>query len=767
MSTASQQNVGLTQSEALERFHRFGPNEIPRPSSRPLIRFALKLWGPVPWMLEASIILELLRRRPLESGIIAGLLVFNAFLSFLQENRAQGALELLRRRLQVTSRVLRDGQWQSISAKLIVPGDTVYIRLGDFIPADAKILRGNLTVDQSTLTGESIPVERTAGEFVYSGSIVARGEAMGAVVATGMSTRFGKTAELVHEAREPRQMDAVVSAVVRYLVLFDVALVVALFAFAAAKGLPLASMFPFVLILLVTAVPVALPAAFAVTTALAALDLTSRGVLVTRLSAIDQAATMDELCTDKTGTLTENHLRVSDIVAYPPHGANDVLALAAYACDPGTRDPFDIAILDVARAEGSPGVRVDFQPFDPATKRSLARVRSPQGVLTIAKGAPTTLAQLSTPERNIDPDIVRLASSGARVLAVASGSSEELQIAGLIAFSDTLRPDALSVLRNLRERGISVRMVTGDTEATARTVAAELDIHEFDAGIYPEDKLRIIKALQHDGHIVGMTGDGVNDAPSLRQADVGVAVASATDIAKSAAGLVLTEPGLAGTVNAVDTGRAVFQRLLTWTLNKMVKALHAALVLSSGFFFLGGVMLLTPRLMILMLFANDFVTLSLAKDRVRISRGPDHWQIPILLAGALPLALAWTTFTLVVYLIGKLDWALDLPRLQTLTFLTMIYTGQTTIYMVRERGHFYNSRPSRWILFTTLADIVVVSVLAIYGIAMAPLPLSIVLALLAAVVVMFVPLDLLKVAVFRRLFPLANAPGPELRNVAP
>jgi H+-transporting ATPase len=763
VSIASEQDLGLTQSEAVERFHRFGPNEIPRPASRPLIRFALKLWGPVPWMLEASIILELLRRRPLESGIIAGLLIFNAFLSFLQENRAQSAVELLRRKLQVAARVLRDGQWQSISAKLIVPGDTVYIRMGDFVPADAKISRGNLTVDQSTLTGESIPVERTAGEFVYSGSIVARGEAMGTVTATGMSTRFGKTAELVHEAREPRQMDAVVSSVVRYLVFFDVALVAALFAWAAAKGLPLASMFPFVLILLVTAVPVALPAAFAVTTALAALDLANRGVLVTRLSAIDQAATMDELCTDKTGTLTENRLRVCDVVAYPPHEGADVLALAAYACDPGTRDPFDIAILNVAPTAHPLGPRVDFQPFDPATKQSLARVRGPQGIVTVVKGAPT-MKQLSSPERNIDADITRLASSGARVLAVAVGPGDELQIAGLIAFSDTLRPDAVSVVHNLRERGISVRMVTGDMETTARTVANELDIHELDAGIYPEDKLRIIEALQRQGHIVGMTGDGVNDAPSLRQADVGVAVASATDIAKSAAGMVLTEPGLGGTVSAIDTGRAVFQRLLTWTLNKMVKALHAALVLSSGFFFLGGVMLLTPRLMVLMLFANDFVTLSLAKDRVRISRGPNRWEIPMLLAGALPLALAWTMFTLAVYLIGKFDWALDLPRLQTLTFLTMIYTGQATIYMVRERDRFYNSRPSRWLLFTTLADIAVVSVLAVYGIAMASLPLSVVLTVLAAVVASFVPLDLLKVVIFRRLFSPAGTPASIAKN---
>ncbi len=752
MHLAPQQNQGLTKSEALDRLNRFGSNEIPRPPSTPLIRFALKLWGPVPWMLEASIILEVLRRRPLESAIIAALLVFNAFLSFSQEDRAQRALELLRRRLQVTARVLRDGQWQSIGAEAIVPGDAVYLRMGDFVPADAEIFSGNMTVDQSALTGESIPLERAAGDPVYSGSIVTRGEAAGTVVATGMSTRFGKTAELVHEATEPRQMDAVVSAVVRYLVLFDAVLVGALFAYAAAKGLPLAAMFPFVLILLVTAVPVALPAVFTLTTALAALDLANKGVLVTRLSAVDQAATMDELCTDKTGTITENRLRVCEIVAYPPYAAEDVSALAACACDPGTRDPFDIAILDVAGTGRSLGTRVDFQPFDPLTKRSQAQVRTTQGVLTIVKGAPTIVAQLAAPERDIEADVTRLASSGARILAVAAGSGEKLQLAGLVAFSDTVRADANSVVRNLRERGIDVRMLTGDTEATARTVAAQLDIHEFDAGIYPEDKLRIIKALQRDAHVVGMTGDGVNDAPSLRQADVGVAVASATDIAKSAAGLVLTEPGLAGTVSAVDTGRAVFQRLLTWTLNKMVKALHAALLLSSGFFFLGGVMLLTPRLMIFMLFANDFVTLSLAKDRVRISRTPNRWNIPTLLAGALPLALAWTAFTLVAYFVGKREWALDLPRLQTLTFLAMIYTGQATIYLVRERDHLYASRPSRWVLFTTLADIVAVSVLAVYGVAMAPLPLSIVLALFVGVAVLLVPLDFLKVTVFRQLF---------------
>ena len=756
MDAVPRQYEGLTQSEALSRMRRVGPNEIPRSTSKPLVRFALKLWGPVPWMLWASILLELLRRRPLEGAIIAALLAVNASLSFLQEERAQRAIELLRRRLQVTARVLRDARWQSVGAEQIVPGDVVYLRMGDFVPADAEIFSGNLTVDQSVLTGESIPIDRAAGDSVYSGSTVVRGEAAATVNATGVSTRFVKTAELIREAKEPRQMDAVVGLVVRYLALFDAVLVGALLTYAATKGLPLAAMFPFVLILLVTAVPVALPAAFTLTTALAALDLAKKGVLVTRLSAVDQAASMDELCTDKTGTLTENRLRVSDIVAYPPRDAQDVLALAACASDPGTRDPFDMAILDVAPVDHSLGERENFQPFDPATKRSTAQMRTPHGVLTITKGAPTACAKLTAPDRCVDADVMRLGSSGARVLAVAAGARERLQIAGLVAFSDTVRADASAVVRDLRERGIGVRMVTGDLESTARAVAAQVDIREIDAGIYPADKLRIVKALQKEGHVVGMTGDGVNDAPALRQADVGVAVASATDVAKSAAGLVLIEPGLIGIVHAVDTGRAVFQRLLTWTLNKLVKALHAALLLSSGFFFLGGVLLLTPRLMIFMLLANDFVTLSLAKDRVRLSGGPNRWDVPTLLAGALPMALAWTAFTLVVYFVGERYWALDLPRLQTLTFLAMVYSGQATVYLVRERDRFYASRPSVWILSATVADVLVVSVLAVYGVAMAALPLSLVLSLLIAVIMMLAPLDFLKVAVFRRLF-LHNA----------
>lgn len=365
--------TGLSAAEAAARLKQYGSNAVRPRQVHPIRSFALKLWGPVPWMLEASLILELVLGKSAEGSIIAALLFVNASLSFQQERRAQGALELLRRRLQVTAHVLRDAAWRVVSADELAPGDVVHLRMGDLVPGDVEILEGTLSIDQSTLTGESLPVERTSHETIYSASMVMRGEATGRVTATGVSTYFGKTAELVRAAREPGRIDTVIYAIVRYLAVIDAVFAAAILIYTLVMHDPLLEILPFILILLVTAVPVALPAAFTVTTALAALELTARGVLVARLSAIESAAAMDVLCTDKAGTLTQNRLQLTSITPFSPCDERRLLALAALASDRATQDPFDLSILERAPPDDALGERLTFVPFDPATKRSKRR----------------------------------------------------------------------------------------------------------------------------------------------------------------------------------------------------------------------------------------------------------------------------------------------------------------------------------------------------------------------------------------------------------
>ncbi len=558
---------GLSSAEAAERLSKFGPNALPERRRHPLLAFLARFWGPVPWMLEVAVILELVLRKTPEAIIIAALLVFNALLSLLQESRAHNALALLRSRLEVQARAMRDGVWQTLAAQDLVPGDLIHIRMGDLVPADLRVTEGLATLDQSALTGESLPVQVENGETVYSGTTVTHGEATGEVTATGTRTFFGKTAELVATARTASHLGALIFSIVKYLIAFDAALIVVLLVYAPLAGLPLSEMLPFVLILLIASVPVALPSTFTLATALGSRELAEKGVLVTRLSAIEEAAAMDVLCADKTGTITENRLEVAVVTAFSLQTEDEVLRLAALASDEATQDPIDMAILTLADTRGlAPGADEGrtLKPFDPASKRSEALIATPQGPMRVIKGAPRAVAGLSVQEPGLDAEVERLSSLGHRVLAVASGPQEPLVLAGLVALRDPPRKDSSGVLQKLRELGLRIVMITGDGLATAKAVASEVGIYGdacladslgkqgsevgSDCGViaevYPEDKFHVVEGLQRGGHVTGMTGDGVNDAPALKQAEVGIAVAHATDVAKAAASLVLTNPGL-------------------------------------------------------------------------------------------------------------------------------------------------------------------------------------------------------------------------------
>jgi H+-transporting ATPase len=775
MEDTNKQLTGLSQSEANRLLKEYGPNAIPEMKSRPWLVFLSKMWAPVPWMLEVSILLEILLGKYLEAGVIGALVIFNAWMSTVQENRAQDALKLLKKRLVVSVRVLRNGNWRLIPGSELVPGDVVHIRMGDLVPADLNLISGQVSLDQSTLTGESLPVEAEKEAFAYAGTVVLRGEATGKVIATGINTKFGKTAELVGLAKSTGKLEKLVFSITKSLIILDAFLVVIVLIYALLTGLSFQNLVSYSLILLVASVPVALPATFTVATALGALELVHKGVLVTRLSAIEEAASMQVLCTDKTGTLTENRLKVAEIKAFPPYSNLDVIRLAVMASDEATQDPLDKAILEKARLEhveiNFNGDRQNFIPFEPATKRSEGFFKEDGHILHVMKGAPQVISTFDPQVNgNFAMDVEALASRGLRVLAIASGTDHQIRMAGLVALQDPPRPDSPGLILRLKELGIRVVMITGDGLQTAKAIAAKIGIGdqacsdeilednhwssdegcEVYAEVLPEQKFRLVQKYQQAGLTVGMTGDGVNDAPALKEAEVGIAVSNATDVAKAAASLVLTSPGLGNLISAIETSRQIYQRMLTYTLNKIIKTIVIAFFLSFGLIF-AHTFVTTPLLMVLLMFTNDFVTMSIATDQVRPSPQPNRWNIRSIVLAAVSLALPILALSFAIFLYAQNVLRLPLEQLQTLLFVMLVFIGQGTIYLVRERDHFWHSLPSRWMLIGTLADITVVTLMATAGFLMAPISLNLVIALLAIICIYLAFLDIIKVPLFRIL----------------
>ncbi len=763
---------GLTTDEARRRLEKFGPNAMPDTAVHPVRRALDKLWAPVPWMLEAAVVLQLALGDDAEAAIIAGLLVSNAALGFMQEGRAQATLAALRSRLALTASVQRDGRWAVVPAAGLVPGDVVKLSLGGVVAADVRLVSGEVLLDPSMLTGKSVPIEAGPGLQTYAGTLVRRGEAVAEVTATGARTKFGRTAELVRTAHVVSSQQKAVLRVVRNLAAFSGAVILALLAYAYALGLPPAEIVPLVLTAVLASIPVALPATFTLASAVGAQALARLGVLPTRLSAVDEAATMDVLCADKTGTLTRNELTVAAVRPMPGLDAARVLSLAALASSDGGQDPVDAAIRDAAaKGEGAdPTLKlVRFIPFDPATKMAEAQVScSGGGEQRILKGAYSVVGALAQPLPAAAKATDELEKQGFRLLAVAAGPASALKLAGLVALSDPPRKDSAALVAELRELGVRTVMATGDAPATAAIVAHAVGLsgavcppgpipdgvrpeaYAVFAGVLPEDKYKLVQAFQSGGHTVGMCGDGANDAPALRQAQIGIAVSTATDVAKSAAGMVLIEPGLAGIVAAVKQGRITFQRILTYTLNSITKKIVTVLLLVVGLIMTGHAVL-TPLLMVILLIAGDVLAMSLTTDNVAPSPKPNAWRIDSLTIAGVAMGVGQLAFCAGVLAVGKFAWGFGIETLRTLTFVALVFGSQATIYVVRERRRLWSSRPSGWLVASSVVDVVVAATLSIGGIAMEPLPAFVVAGILAAAAAFAFILDLVKAPVFARL----------------
>ena len=763
--------TGLTSDDARRRLAKFGPNAVPDTSLHPLRRALSQLWAPVPWMLEAAIVLEIVLGKYIEAAVIAVLLAFNAALGFLQEGRAQATLAALKSRLALNASVRRDNAWATVPAAGLVPGDIVKLSLGAVVAADVRLTGGEILLDQSMLTGESVPIEAAAGFETYAGALVRRGEAVAEVTATGARTKFGRTAELVRTAHVESSQQKAVLRVVRNLALFNGVIIVILVGYAHALKMPVAEIVPLVLTAVLASIPVALPATFTLAAALGARALALLGVLPTRLSAVDEAASIDVLCADKTGTLTQNELTVTAVHAMAGFDEPHVLGWAALASSDGGQDSVDGAI----RAAAAKKVASDlpklgkFVPFDPATKMSEATAAGENGAtIRAVKGAFAAVASLAQAPPDASTTAHQLEARGFRVLAVAVGPPEALKIAGIIALSDPPRADSAALIAELHALGVRTVMLTGDAPATAEIVARAIgldggvcppgpipdgvrpqDFAVF-AGVLPEGKYNLVKAFQKSGHTVGMCGDGANDAPALRQAQMGIAVSTATDVAKSAAGIVLTKPGLGGIVASVKEGRVTFQRILTYALNSVNKKIVQVLFLAVGLVMTGHA-ILTPMLMVIIMLTGDLLGMSLTTDNVRPSPMPNAWRIGALTVAGVFMGVCQLVFCTAVLAVAKFRLGFEIETLRTLAFVVLVFANQATTYTNRERWRLGSSRPSAWLVGSSVVDLLIASTLAACGIAMSPLPMLVVGGTLVAAAVFAFIVDLAKVPLFNRL----------------
>jgi H+-transporting ATPase len=780
--------TGLTRADVDARRKEHGYNEVAERKAHPVLKFLQKFWGISAWMLELIMVLSAVLGKYSDLAVVSALLVINAVLSFTQEHRAAGVVEALRKRLQVNARVRRESNWQVIPARELVPGDIVRVRPGDIIPADVKLLTGALTVDQSALTGESKDADKAPGDVLSSGSVVRRGEGNGVVMLTGANTYFGRTTELVQQAQPKLHIEAAVSKVVRWLFVIVGALLGVVVVLSLVRGAPLLEMVPLMLVLLMSAVPVALPVMFTVSMAFGSKELAKRGVLVTRLSAAEDAATMDVLCVDKTGTITMNQLAVTGVIPLEHATEADVLVAGALASQDANQDPIDLAFLAAANAkhvfDNLPKVTpVSFSPFDAKNRRTEAVVEQNGQRLRVMKGAVRTIAEacgLQPPAIDaLESRVSESAAKGYRTLAVARGpETGALALVGLVSLYDPPRPEAGQLIATLQALGVAVKMLTGDALPVASEIARGVGLPNIKrvadlkaaiaqggdtttdlfagadgfAEVFPEDKYIVVKHLQAAGHVTGMTGDGVNDAPALRQAEVGIAVSTATDVAKGAASVVLTDPGLTNIVALVEQGRTIYQRILTWIVNKISRTILKAAFVAIAYV-VTGKFVVSVFAMLLLTFMTDFAKIALATDHVRSSRQPETWNIGGFITVSVVLGVAMVAEALLFLWFGWSHFGLATNdnALYTFSFLLLLYFAVFSVVSARERHWFWSTMPSRLLVAALVADAVTGTVLTRVGLpGLLPLPWMQTLAIFSyGLVSCLVVNDLIKVVMIR------------------
>ncbi len=778
---------GLSGEEAEERLDRFGFNEIAEKKIHPILKFLSYFWGPIPWMIEVAALLSALIRHWEDFFIIFTLLLLNAVVGFWQEHKAGNAIELLKRRLALQARVKRDGRWQEAPARELVPGDLVRVRLGDIVPADLKLVAGDyLLADESALTGESLPVEKHPGELAFAGANVSQGEMDALVVATGMHTFFGKTAKLVEEAKTQSHFQKAILKIGNYLIIIALLLVAIIFLAALFRHESLVETLQFALVLTVAAIPVALPAVLSVTLAVGAVALAQKEAIVSKLVAIEEMVGMDVLCSDKTGTITQNRLTVAEVEPLAGSSAEDVLLAGILASREEDKDPIDNAII--AKGKSQAGLMekaaayqiTAFRPFDPVIKRTEATLEDGQGGrFKVSKGAPQVILDLMADKEQlsarIDTIVNAFAAKGYRALGVARAEETgPWQFLGLIPLYDPPREDSAATIQTAQAMGVRVKMVTGDHAAIAKEIARQVHLGDniqpvsaflekpdreaqrvvegadgF-AQVYPEHKYHIVELLQARDHIVGMTGDGVNDAPALKKANAGIAVEGATDAAKSAAHIVLTRPGLSVIIDAIKESRKIFQRMQSYAIYRIAETIRVLFFIALAILVFKFYPVTAIMIVLLALF-NDAPIMAIAYDNVRYAMTPERWNMRIILGMATLLGFIGVLSSFLIYYIGQHQLRLSGEALQSFIFLKLAVAGHLTIFLARTRGPFWSIRPSAPLFWSAVITKILATLVAVYGWYVAPIGWQLALFVWVYAFAAFLITDLIKVYGYKLL----------------